>query len=392
MKCSDNPDELVYLQEPDSHVDISYHSGTQMQRSDNPDELLYLEEPDLRRRQDCFILAISAIPRLAALVRHLTWTFVPGVGGEEDGQLDLAPTWRMFQAFDNLVSLDFVSFDHEPEETVPPPIFLSAVEVRLGGQMSYSMASSILQAIDPASLTSLELNNLQDLGQTSPGRSLCFYTNLTTTPETFGCESVPTLKHPGPMRGHLRSLIGRCTALRRLVLCHVGQDYRPKTSWSVEKDSERYREWADFLQSIRLTLESFEFEQGLQFEDPEEPPPCRNPSWCLGKRPMDERWISSILPVLLCGPWPCLQKLILRGIGGRRLMHCCREPSEPSISLEERQEIELQIKAAIPVHALLILETNALETYYHPVSGPSYRTDGFQFRGNRSGHFVAPDC
>ena len=74
----------------------------------------------------------------------------------------------------------------------------------------------------------------------------------------------------------------------------------------------RYREWASFIDSVRGTLESLTIEQGT--EPDENIHFCRGRPWQTGF-PMDDRLLQYILPVLTRGPWPCLRKVEILGIG-----------------------------------------------------------------------------
>jgi hypothetical protein len=51
-----------------------------------------------------------------------------------------------------------------------------------------------------------------------------------------------------------------------LSLRSVGNDDANDYLWSPEKDILRYKEWADFINSIRTTVEILEIEQGLEPE------------------------------------------------------------------------------------------------------------------------------
>lgn len=70
---------------------------------------------------------------------------------------------------------------------------------------------------------------------------------------------------PGPMRGVLPLLEGRCLSLTSLFLRKAGQMYRSNKRtryWSAAADEEVYSEWAAFIESVRPTLEVLVIEQG----------------------------------------------------------------------------------------------------------------------------------
>lgn len=116
------------------------------------------------------------------------------------------------------------------------------------------------------------------------------------------------------MRDHLRPLIGKCTGLKELTLRTAWQDFYSDWMWSESHDEARYREWAGFIESVRPTLQYLDFDQGI-------PPQFHNQSGCgrhdplplQKKRPMHQRFITFILPLLVKGPYPVFKGLIIRG-------------------------------------------------------------------------------
>lgn len=315
---------------------------------------------------------MSANPSFATFICAFTWTFIPWFEDEEEErQCDLTPTWRILASFDNVQKVDFVSLAREREDTAPPHLFSSVRFIRVGGQMSLAMVTSIMTSLDPAALTSLELNNLQDFGHISGNKTMPPDTNLSIAREISDANGLPILQHPGPMRGYLHPLRGKCTALKRLVLSSVGQENAPDRSWSEEKDLERYQQWADFIDSVRLSLEVLEIEQGLQPEDAQAGPPCRRPP-TVGLRPMDSRFFLAILPVLSRKPWPRLLSMNLRGIGGRRSVYSSGIDGPLTIGQGEREDIALRIKAAVLAMARLFVGHDAQKTYYHRFYGAMY--------------------
>ena len=120
------------------------------------------------------------------------------------------------------------------------------------------------------------------------------------------------------MRSHLDPLAGRCTALTRLCLRGPGQEYvGDRYGWLKELEEQRYAEWARFIDSVRPTVKDLIFEQGrLPNTDA-----VMYGAWLVNfpqqdRRPMDLRFIDHILPVLAQGPWPCLEKMTVRGVFG----------------------------------------------------------------------------
>ena len=101
-------------------------------------------------------------------------------------------------------------------------------------------------------------------------------------------------------RGLLGSLTGRCSALKTLTLCKVGdrtaEDMEPFAAQQMER-SYLLREWTGFTNSVRSTLEIFIFEHG--------PPPLRLSS--LGVHPvrnMDSQFGELVSPTFIAEPWP----------------------------------------------------------------------------------------
>lgn len=363
------------------HIDISCHNDPGLWASlrpghlvfpDNPHRLLDDEEPRLRRRQDCFLQTMSANPSFATYVYTFTWTFIPWWEDEaEELHVDLTPTWSILASFDNVRRVDFVSLAQQRDGLSPTHIFLSVKSLRIGGQMSHAMVTSIMSSFDPAALTSLELDNLQDFGHVSGNMPMPRNTDLSSVPETRDENGVPILQHPGPMRGYLHLLRGKCTALKRLVMRTVGQERTPDHSFSEVKDLERYQQWADFIDSVRLSLEVLEIDQGLEADDPQAEPPCRRiPVGDM--RPMDTRFIATILPVLTRKPWPRLVNMSVRGIGGKRSFWITKGDESLTISQDERENITSRIKAAIPATASLSVEPDAQKTYFHRFLDATY--------------------
>lgn len=273
--------------------------------------------------------------------------------------------WRCFKAMKNIQTLDFCSIALDREICTPPPLFASAKVIRLGGPMSFALATSILFSVEPSLITSLELNNVQDLGQLCKGKSLSSSENLSRLRETRYPNGNPKVRHPGPMRDHLRKLKGRCKALRRLVLRSVGHDHMANEMWSGPLDEARYKEWASFIDSVRPTLEIFEFEQGI-------PPQLKNQGGCSRCfangpnqtiRPMDERFIKYILPVLSHGLWPALREVTIRGVGGRVQDYSKRCHKHDKLGWVA--EAQFQLEKALQPEASVVFHEEAGTTFYH---------------------------
>ena len=367
-------------------VDISHHNdgglwasvypGVQAE-SDNPDRSVEIEGPDpwhtvdeLKRKQHAFIHTLVHNRHYGDFVKRFPWTYRTWEDSMDRHQGE-GPIWKVFSAMRNISHLDFYSLTWEREIHAPPSLFPSARHIRLGGQMSYAMAKSILHSCDPIKVTRLELNNLQDFGQLYEGKDMphvpyrCIPRDR--GPETKYPNGDPKLKYPEPMRDHLRRRTGRCTALEYLILRGVGQEWRwhrsEQITGSAARDELRYQEWAYFIQSVKPTLQSLEFEQGLPPEDPAQGDyaPHQFPRLCPG-RPMDQRFMKTLLPVLMSGPWPRLEKMVIRGLGGQ--VRRCNVANCPGRDFRDLEQAASLIEAALAPAVLSVCEREATRTFF----------------------------
>ncbi|MCJ1433585.1 hypothetical protein MMC27_002948 [Xylographa pallens] len=310
-------------------IDISIHNQPGKRPSvyipiaveaDDPSRSVPLElDAKLHSRQQTLIRTLLRKPQYGALVRSLTWTRRTCFNAAYE-QLPEQRTWTAFLTMCNVQTVDFVSLATERELDSPPlRMFPTAQMVRLGGVFSSALLRSICHGVDPAKLRTLALDNLHDLGQARDGHDLPRASDLSTRTETDCADGTPMLRHPGPTRGCLRPLIGRCTALQHLSLRSVGQDDVHDALWSPAKDEARYAEAAEFIASVRPTLRTLVFEQGLQADDDSDPG-CGSSRAGLSTReagrPMDVRFVKYIVPVLVEASWPHLREMVIRGVGG----------------------------------------------------------------------------
>ncbi|MCJ1476433.1 hypothetical protein MMC13_005099 [Lambiella insularis] len=318
--------------------------------ADDPDRSVPPElNEKLLQRQRAFISTLLKKPHYGELVRWLTWTNRT-LYNDVDEQIAERNLWTALSTLRKVHTVDIVSQIWDREIDPPPPrLFPAAQTLRLGGVFSFALLRSILHGADPAQLQSLDLDNLHDLGQLCDGEDLPPGTDLSMETETFEANGTSRLRHTGPMRNHLRSLLGRCTSLRYLSLRSVGQDDAFDHYWSATKDEERYAEAAAFLASVKSTLRTFVFEQGLQ---PEEGiynscGPRQRTGFGMSKavRPMDTRFVEYILPVLLEEPWPNLREVIIRGVGGRTRI----EVRPESMEMDQKLYNEIYGKDGQPI-------------------------------------------
>ncbi|KAH6665120.1 hypothetical protein B0J14DRAFT_428689, partial [Halenospora varia] len=135
--------------------------------------------------------------------------------------------------------------------------------------------------------------------------------------QTVGSSGIPLLRHGRPMMRHLRPLTGTMTGPRYLRIATVGQDDYLDHKYLAKLDEDRYREWAEFIDSHRNAIETLVFEHGLEPEERDTNFP-HNRSGRIGRkqfgRPRDSIFMKHLLPILLNGPGPKLRKLDIREV------------------------------------------------------------------------------
>ncbi|MCJ1294445.1 hypothetical protein MMC34_006003 [Xylographa carneopallida] len=364
------------------NVDISIHNhpGTLPSmyvpvqvEADDPHRSVPLElDAELHARQQSFIRTLLRKPQYGEFVRSLTWTCRTRFN-DMDIQLPEQDMWAAFLTFRNVRSIDFVSLALELELNPPPRrLFPTAQVLHLGGVFSSALLCSICHDVDPAKLQCLNLDNLHDLGQACDGYNLPPSTDLSTTPETNDVNGTPILQHPGPVRGCLRPLIGRCTALQHLSLRSVGQDDIHDSLWSAAKDEARYAEAADFIASVGPTLQTLMFEQGLQAD-------ADIYSLCGSRgvyspapgRPMDGRFVKYIVPALVNTQWLRLREMVIRGVGGTVRKSVRRTNTEMDRTLAEEVYGKV-FKSMSEQNIGLSWEREASRSFYMRIHCPSY--------------------
>jgi hypothetical protein len=164
-------------------------------------------------------------------------------------------------------------------------------------------------------LEHLELNNLSQWSEIAPPLPQCTSArNLEIYWDLFSSyhNALEDTRH---MAGALDALQGRCSLLTSLSISTVGDgsNISHTNAWDDRRDAS----WALFLDSVRNQLYYLTFKQGV----------CRNDDSAGGRpgppryrrqryRIMDERFRSSILPVLLAAEWPKMKSMDFKGIGG----------------------------------------------------------------------------
>jgi hypothetical protein len=120
---------------------------------------------------------------------------------------------------------------------------------------------------------------------------------------------VPNSRH---MIDALGPLVGHCTRLVSLRIAILGPCEEPGHD---SREQRLYHSCARFIGSVRKTLRKLTFEQC--YSDNEQLTWVR--SWNerepVSPWPMDRMFVRKILPVLMNGPWSCLEKIEIRGVG-----------------------------------------------------------------------------
>ncbi|KAF7879650.1 uncharacterized protein EAF02_007820 [Botrytis sinoallii] len=232
------------------HINLSSHRTTS-------DDLIDLrgfvytssQHKDNVKRQNAFINTILRLPTLGKFVSSLTWTIYPRQCSYQQKCEDHAKI---------LFYEDYLG----PLAIITPAVFPEATVIRMGGIMPYNYFRACVST--PSIVASLEMENLQGLLQPRDGFRLSnhvlfhlhvgdhFWSNQTRYKETKDENGIPVLRHAGPMRGHLKPLIGK----------FVSQGLR----WSETRERKRYSEMASFITSVAPTLVTFAFEQGVGLE------------------------------------------------------------------------------------------------------------------------------
>ncbi|KAI9669536.1 MAG: hypothetical protein M1817_004655 [Caeruleum heppii] len=285
--------------------------GDSIPQPDPPDEY----KQDIARRQRVFLATLDARSELAKLVRNFSWTLLFGplkddgddwygcVDEEWDGPMTYpdTKTWEIFQTLTHVRTLDLGSFHFRMTRSYirdcPRRLFSTATSITLAGWMNQELADAVLCSIDPTTLSSLALDNVQHWGQHRDGS---LFQNSYKVQDFIRNE--PGFISPGPMRGLLRSLTNRCVTLTRLHLRKAtsSSSFGRMPELSLEADTNVYREWAAFLKSVETTLRYLVLEHG------EAAPRAMLPD--------GQNFLQHILPVLQRNTWPALQHLEVRGI------------------------------------------------------------------------------
>lgn len=256
------------------------------------------------KRQQQFVRTLLNHPEYGKHIRTLTTrlhTPSQDLASEED-------LWPVMHSLTRVLTLDIMAradenTNHETvlKKDLSNQLFQSVISVKLGGEMRYHLAKSILATINPAILRNLFLNLVNQR---------CAYVGRPDERDSH--ENGRIIAFDGTS-GLLSTLTGRCTALRRLTLRRITQ-YRHYPFWHAAAEEASYAESASFIHSVQGTLEYLMFDQ---IRRPRFKCELKLVDWTHPVLSIkDERFLKHIFPALVSGKWPCLTMIMLRGVRG----------------------------------------------------------------------------
>ncbi|KAG4438658.1 hypothetical protein IFR05_005839 [Cadophora sp. M221] len=357
------------------HVDISTHNiaglfpaRNMFTLAENPIADLGDEIDHCIEKQRKFFRSMKLRPEYGAGVTRLTWTYFSQCSPTNDKPISDKPVWRALQCLTSVKYLDFASIAFQRERNPPPALFPVAEHIRLVGPMSFAFVRAILFSGQAERLVSLDLDNVLDIGQYKEGKDFKSMADLSLIPESEDSDGISVTRHPGNMRGHLKYLEGRCPRLKYLCLRSVGNDQEGDCRWSPAIDEARYDEWASFITSVRSSLEHLVVEQGLE-PNQSEIGRCRPQPIQLG-RPMDDRFLTHLLPALLAGGFEKLKGLQVYGIGARARPEVVQSYRPKYLQL--CQDIHEKLLAALGAGVDLEVREHATKSFFYHLSGNTY--------------------
>ncbi|MCJ1467510.1 hypothetical protein MMC07_006135 [Pseudocyphellaria aurata] len=286
------------------HVDLDRHQPGLEFTSEQQTVLVR----DSFKRQKRLVDTLLSHPEYAKYVRSFKGTLCTNADivnyspGEEK-----YPAGKLWSAMQSLTCVRHVEVGSRngvttqglmgPPQQIPSHMFESATSVKLVGRMECGLAKSILLAVNPARLTYLCLDWVENnqIGQNE----------LQPMPGDRGDDGQVIARDAAS--GLLTTLTGRCTALRTLILRRMAQyRYTPK-QWHEAAEEASYTEWASFIHSVRGTLETLVFGHAANslFKRALQDRPCTI---------MDKRFERLVLPTIVSGIWPCLTTIEIQGV------------------------------------------------------------------------------
>ncbi|KAH4151528.1 hypothetical protein HBI81_066770 [Parastagonospora nodorum] len=291
-------------------------------------------DKDVSWRQKKFVETMQRKPMYARHVRTLHWTVFettlsywgrpekPDSDKETDEEDEDAPLyvpedeplWKIFQSFTNITHVDLCWVRAWREVTLPAYLFPSATSIRLSGCMSRELVACILrpQLQSNSNLTHLELNDVSQWAETTPPLPTFSHLRESQTYFRDHFHDHTPVYDSRQMIDALDPLIDRCPYLTSLRIAILGpcEEHGPDS-----REERLYRSCARFISSVRKTLRNLNFEQGYSFNEQTGWDRPWNRREKIFPRPMDRIFARFILPVLLEAPWPCMEKMELRGVG-----------------------------------------------------------------------------
>lgn len=333
-------------------VDLSTHSEVYWRQNrdyinitvpaDHTRRSITSRDQSVVRRQRQFADLLKHDPDIGPQIRVLRWTIMDvspeGTFNNDLGtygavQRRITP-WETFQLCTRVLEIDLAFLTAKQDTNVPPSLFSTATSISLCGVVGHAVLASIFSAIDPSKLRNLEFNNVQTLADPPSIRKKLSDHDI----ETYGRDRA------GAIQGYLTPLTGHCPSLRSLHILttaefidlSTGRNGLPSPSWHLEAANEhrRYAEIGAFLSSVKHTLREFVFEHGPDIDYFGYSPGRHTNRAFAGPRhddslPMDVYFDSYVLPVIASGPWPRLEKIVVRGIGHWKPLDLWREECTP---------------------------------------------------------------
>ncbi|MCJ1469133.1 hypothetical protein MMC07_007766 [Pseudocyphellaria aurata] len=248
-----------------------------------------------RRKQLQFLRTVLNHPQYGQHVRSFKGELNPPSARRVKGdKLTAAEFWSGLQLLTRVKDVEVANYiSAEPtaiSQLAPAQLFRTATAVTLMGHMPHDLSMLILHTINPELLTYLCLDMEKQKNYDRPPNS-SYLTNSTNQHPLF-LGSTPGLVTP---------LIGRCIALKTLVI-RVARRYMDKPSSSRGAAEEAsWMEWAMFIQSVQGTVEKLVFDRAKVWSCGERMPPT--PAWEL----VEHKFRRVILPIIRAGYWPCLK-------------------------------------------------------------------------------------
>ena len=361
-----NLHEIIALSLKYRRIDISAHRGGRFEYTHWNGAVTHywsdrypprFDVEDLARRQHKLLSEVLDRPYLGSLIHDFTWTirsycdpdgYWPGQMTKDAVYPD-TQMWKAFQSMTNVTKLDLACYQETWDWVYlrqPPRVFFPAVtNLCLSGIMYRQIVESIVNSVNLSHLEHLSLDSLQDPGRSGDEypykRSTNGAANWNSTEPPRDTEET---KLAGTMRGVLPLIQGRCSTLRSFSYRKPGW-WKQLRGMPASQDEECYLEVASFIGSVAGRLEAFTFEQGVTESI------LNNEQWSIrasaspaaqNMKPMDERFVKHVLPVLMNTPWPFLKELNIIGVGKWR--------GKPAMDAPMKARLKKHLGSEVTIH------------------------------------------